>query len=277
MTKGTHLKDNPTFRKATAGYFRNGLPYNCSGRGSKPMVIFQGLMFENKPQSKLTYQFYKFLENDYTVYIVLRKPGMPEGYTLQNMADDYAAMIQEEFGGPIDVIGVSTGGSIVLHFAADHPDLVHRLVIHSSAHTLRDEANQMQLKVGRLAQQGHWAQAYAAMAEFVLSENLVLKSILKPLVWLGSGLMALGAPKNPTDLRITVEAEYKHHFKSRLSQITAPTLVIAGAQDPFYSEALFRETASGIPNARLILYEKMGHPASGKQFERDVLAFLRKE
>jgi hypothetical protein len=38
--------------------------------------------------------------------------------------------------------------------------------------------------------------------------------------------------------------------------------------------ALFRETAAGIPNARLVLYKGMGHPASGKQFGRDVLAFL---
>jgi hypothetical protein len=35
------------------------------------------------------------------------------------------------------------------------------------------------------------------------------------------------------------------------------------------------ETAAGIPDARLILYPGMGHPASGKQFKQDVLAFLR--
>jgi hypothetical protein len=31
-----------------------------------------------------------------------------------------------------------------------------------------------------------------------------------------------------------------------------------------------------IPNVRLLLYPGVGHPASGEQFERDVLAFLRK-
>ena len=59
---------------------------------------------------------------------------MSPGYTFNDMAADYAAMIREEFGGPMDVIGVSTGGSIVQHLAADHPDVVRRLVIHSSAH-----------------------------------------------------------------------------------------------------------------------------------------------
>jgi pimeloyl-ACP methyl ester carboxylesterase len=87
--------------------------------------------------------------------------------------------------------------------------------------------------------------------------------------------MLFGAPEDPSDLVITVEAEEKHNFKDRLNQISAPTLVIAGDKDPFYTEALFRATAEGIPNARLILYKGMGHPAFGKQFPRDVLVFLK--
>ena len=119
--------------EASAGYFRSGLPYNRFGRGPRPLVIFQGLMFENKPQSGLALGMYNFLREDFTAYSVLRKPGLPPGYTLEDMAGDYATMIRDEFGGPVDVIGISTGGSIVQHFAADHPDLVRRLVIHSSA------------------------------------------------------------------------------------------------------------------------------------------------
>lgn len=112
-----------------------------------------------------------------------------------DMADDYAAMIKEEFGGPVDVIGVSAGGSIAQHFAADYPDLVRRLVLHSSAHSLNDDAKRLQLEYARLGGLGQW-------------------------------------------------------------------------------RAAFRETAEGIPGARLALYEGMGHAAHGKQFHRDVLAFL---
>jgi pimeloyl-ACP methyl ester carboxylesterase len=87
--------------------------------------------------------------------------------------------------------------------------------------------------------------------------------------------MALTTPKDPTDLIVTVEAEDVHNFKDRLAEITAPALIVAGEQDPFYTPALFRETAAGIPHARLCLYAGMGHPASGKQFKQDVLAFLK--
>jgi hypothetical protein len=68
-------------------------------------VIFQGLMFENKPQSGLVNRTYNFLGKDYTAASVLRKPGMPQGYTMGDMANDYATMIRDEFGGPVDVNG----------------------------------------------------------------------------------------------------------------------------------------------------------------------------
>ena len=87
--------------------------------------------------------------------------------------------------------------------------------------------------------------------------------------------MSLSAPKDPSDLLVTIEAEDQFNFKDHLDQISAPTLVAAGTQDPFYTPTLFRETAEVIPDARLILYDGMGHPASGKQFDQDVLAFLR--
>jgi pimeloyl-ACP methyl ester carboxylesterase len=259
-----------------SGYFRNGLPYKRSGHGPRPLVIFQGLTFEHKPQA-IMLMMYKFLRNDYTLYGVLRKPRMPQGYTLGDMADDYAVMIQEELGGPVDVLGISTGGSIALHFAADHPDLVRRLVIHSSAHALSDTAKQLQLEVAHLAQQGRWMKAWALLIRTVFPRAGLGKWLSRLLVWFSAGLLSLNAPQDPTDLVVTIEAEDKFAFKDRLAEITAPTLVTGGVDDFFYSPSLFRETADGIPNAKLCLYEKMGHPAGGKQFRRDVLAFLRNE
>jgi pimeloyl-ACP methyl ester carboxylesterase len=260
-----------------AGYLHCGMPFNRLGHGPQPLVVFQGLLFENKPQSGMTYFMYKPLGNDYTVYVVLRKPGLPAGTTLKDMADDYTEMIREEFGGPLDVIGVSTGGSIVQHFAADHPDLVRHLVIHSSAYTLSDESKRVQLQVAHQAQQGQWTKAYEALIGPGFSHSGMNKYLSKPIIYLISRLMALAPPKDANDLAVTVAAEDKFNFKDQLARIKVPTLVIAGTKDPFYNVDLFRETAAGIPNARLILYEGMGHPASGKQFGRDLLAFLKND
>jgi hypothetical protein len=53
--------------------------------------------------------------------------------------------------------------------------------------------------------------------------------------------------------------------------------VVAGDRDQRYPATLVRETAAGIPHARLVLYTRMGHAAGGRRFERDVLSFLTEE
>ena len=107
------------------GYFRSGLPFNRIGHGPRPLVVVQGLLFEHKPQPRFALGPYSFLGDRSTVFVVLRRPGMPPGYSMADMAADVATTIRQEFGGPVDVIGVSTGGSIVQHLAADHPDVEH--------------------------------------------------------------------------------------------------------------------------------------------------------
>jgi pimeloyl-ACP methyl ester carboxylesterase len=266
---------------ATAGYLRGRLPYNRFGQGPRILVVFVGLTFEHVPLSGpmawWTSQTYGFLGEDYTVYVVNRRPRPPEGYTLRDMADDYATMVGEEFGHPVDVIGVSTGGSICQHFAADHPELLRRLVIHSSAYKLGEVGKDVQLRVADFARKGDWRGATAAILGLMLPSSGAMRYASRPLLWAGArtASLTLGAPDDPSDVVVTIEAEDVHDFKDRLGEIIAPTLVVAGDQDPFYPAELFRETAAGIPNATLALYEGAGHGPSGKHFKQDVLGFLR--
>jgi pimeloyl-ACP methyl ester carboxylesterase len=263
-----------TSSRETAGTFRSGLPYNRLGHGPRTLVVIQGLAFENKPLMGISASYllnmYGFLNQVYTTYVVTRKPGLPNGYSLQDMANDYAVMIREEFGEAVDVLGTSTGGSIAQHFAADHPELVRRLVLHASAYTLGNAGKEVQMRVGHLARQRKWREASAVLLGFMMHPGLFGKMTAA----IGSLMMSLTAPDDPSDLIVTIEAEDKHNFTDRLAEITAPTLVIAGARDPFYTETLLRATAEGIPNARLILYPGKGHAPTGKQFGQDVLTFL---
>jgi len=262
-------------RRPASGYFRSGLPFNRLGHGPRPLVVVQGLLFENKPQPRFALGPYAFLGDRYTVFIVLRRPGMPQGYAMRDMAGDVATTIREAFGGPVDVIGVSTGGSIVQHLAADHPDVVRRLVIHSSAYTLSPPAKQLQLRVAELAGQRRWTEASELLVDAVVPRRGIPVRARPLIVWPVSRLLSWSSRRaDPSDLIVTIEAEDAHDFRDRLAEIAAPTLVVAGADDPFYTEALFRETAAGIPGARLVLYPGMGHPAHGRQFARDVLEFL---
>lgn len=67
------------------------------------------------------------------VHFVNRRPGLTSGMTMADFADEHAAAIRAVADGPIDVVGISTGGSIAQQLAADHPDLVRRLVLVSTA------------------------------------------------------------------------------------------------------------------------------------------------
>jgi len=117
-------KNPDTKLKVTTGYFESGLPYARFGCDLRNLVVFEGLGFENKPPSGLTLRMYRGsferIARECTVYSVTRKPGLPAGYSMRDMSDDYAAMIKDEFGGPVEIMGISTGGPIAQHFAADH-------------------------------------------------------------------------------------------------------------------------------------------------------------
>jgi len=101
------------------------------------------------------------------------------------------------------------------------------------------------------------------------------KDLFQLVVWL-FGKRMFAASGDPSDGLVEVEAEVNHTFTSdQLAAIKVPTLVIGGEEDKFY---LNRETAEGIPNAKLILYTGFGHYAfddNKRQFQTDVLAFLK--
>lgn len=266
---------------ASAGLSGSGLPFNRFGGGPARLIVFQGMQFENRPLSGLPLRFlrglYRPLETDYTIDVVTRRSRLREGYSLRDMSNDYATMIRDEIGSPVDLVGLSTGGLIAQHFAAEHPDLVRRLVLHSSAYRLSDEGRQLQLRVGDLARERRWREAYAMLLAFMSPRRTAPGRIDRLAVWLFApfGGLLFGKPTDPSDLLVTYEASNGHDFRDRLTEIEAPTLVAAGDRDPFYTPALFRETAEGIPNARLILYGGGGHPASGKRFAQDLLSFLK--
>jgi pimeloyl-ACP methyl ester carboxylesterase len=238
------------------------------------------MQFENRPLSGLSVRLfrnlYRRLEAHYTTYVLTRRPGLPEGYSLQDMSNDYAATIREELDGPVDVVGLSTGGLIAQHFAADHSDLVRRLVLHSSAHRLSESARRLQERVRELVLERRWWAAYAAVFAAMAPRGGVSGKLVRVAARIAApfGGLLLGKPADPSDLAVTYAASNAHEFLDRLARIRVPTLVVGGERDPFYTPASFRETAEGIPNARLILYERMGHPASGRRFARDLLEFL---
>jgi pimeloyl-ACP methyl ester carboxylesterase len=258
------------------GAFSNGVPYVRFGEGERTLLVFSGGPGNTLPSGFMirVLGHFKHLAKNFVIYAMSRKSGLPEGYTTRDMAEDYAAIIRDEFdGGPVDVMGTSYGGLIAQHLAADHPELIHRLVIAISCYRFSDEGNESDMKYAQLLSEGKKREALKALYP-LLEGGRVKKALMKffmgyigPFLW--------STPENPADLVVEGKAEMAHNSKNRLAEIKAPTLVIAGDKDYFCPVERLRETAAGIPNAKLVLYEGKGHmSAMGKKFDEDVLAFL---
>ncbi len=82
-----------------------------------------------------------------------------------------------------------------------------------------------------------------------------LRGPVRPIARLATRSMV---PADPTDMLITLEAEDVFDVFGDLPRITAPTLVIGGAKDPFYPRELFEQTAGRVADGRAHIFEGWG-------------------
>ncbi len=265
-------------RAAQTGTFLGEFPYVRLGNGPQNLVILPGLTLENEPPSRFAAWTYRLgfgrFAGDRTVYVINRRRGMPAGYTTQDMAADYARVIESELG-PSRIVGFSTGGSIAQYVAIDHPEAVLSLALIVSASRLSEEGRQTCERWHHLTREARWQELRADMASATVTgekNKRFARAFMKAF-----GRIVLGTPSDPSDFLTTLEADLGHDTTGRLAEISAPTLVLGGSEDPFFSEGLLRETAEGIPDATLRVYEGVGHgvPKERKRrYENDVLAFF---
>jgi pimeloyl-ACP methyl ester carboxylesterase len=270
MTKKTSTTQTGTFLRE--------FPYVRLGNGPENLVILPGITLQNDPPNRLAAWTYRLgfgrFADDYTVYVINRRRGMPSPYTTREMAADYAQVIEEELG-PSIVIGFSAGGSIAQYVALDHPELVEKLILVVSASRLSDEGRETCERWRKLAQGRRWRELRADMASVNVTSEANIRLARAFIAVFGR--FVLGTPSDASDFLTTLEADLEHDTTDRLHEVSAPTLVIGGAEDPFFSESLLRETAEKIPDAELRVYEGVGHgvPKEKKRrYEDDTLAFL---
>ena len=258
------------------GSLYGGLPYLVVGQGP-PLVVFSGLSAEHTNPTGLARRFelqtLRPMARHFTVYAVNRKPGLSAGSTIQDLARHYAEAIAREFQGPVCIEGISTGGSIAQQFAIDHPQLVRRLVLAATACRLSPHGRETQRRFAALTAEGRPRRAYAALGP-TLAATAAGGRAFAALMWLFG---ASQRTDDPSDMLVTVAAEDTFDASPQLDRITAPTLLVAGGRDRFYSPELFRETAEGIPGAPLRLYQDKGHVGvmTHKPAIREIVAFLR--
>jgi pimeloyl-ACP methyl ester carboxylesterase len=251
--EGAHLTNRPR-----SGLLHGGLPYAAAGSGP-PVVVLPGLSGDpadaRGQERRMNLRLFRRLTGHFTVYVVNVKPGLPADSTLHDAAERYADAFADEFDQAVPVIGVSTGGSIAQCLAVDHPDRVERLVLLASACQLSPYGRRVQRTLAQQTRAGRPRRAWAATAPALAATPLGTALFTGLMVLTGNTMTA----HDPDDLLTMIGAEDAFDAGPDLHRISAPTLVIGGGRDRYYSPELFRKTARQIPSARLALYPRKGH------------------
>jgi 3-oxoadipate enol-lactonase / 4-carboxymuconolactone decarboxylase len=193
---------------------------------------------------------------------------VPAGpYTVEEMAEDVVALLDRLGIERLAYCGLSLGGMVGMRLALAHPERIERLVVCcTSAHLGPPEM---------------WTERAATAREQGVGP-LVAASLER---WFTPDAPPAMVAKLEAMLRATdaegyaggCEALAGNDLRGRLGAIRAPTLAVAGAEDPaappFHLEAIRDQ----IPGARLHVIERARHIANverADEFNRILLRFL---
>ncbi|HWG01080.1 MAG TPA: alpha/beta fold hydrolase [Trebonia sp.] len=177
-----------------------------------------------------------------------------EPFTVADMADDTAAVIEATASGPVGVIGLSMGGSTALALAARRPDLVSRLVIADGSACYGPDRVEQWAERARLAE----GKPRARQLEFQRDR------------WFGPAFRAAHPETVARACEIFLRTNSAAHAAAcralggldatgQLGQITVPALVMVGSEDYATPPAMARAIAAGIPGAELMVLAGARH------------------
>jgi pimeloyl-ACP methyl ester carboxylesterase len=236
------------------------LPFFALGAGD-PVLVIAGLMPYTGPggdrMARAAIGSLAPLADRRRFVLVNRRPGLPRGMTMAEMAAEHADAIREGLGGRADVVGTSTGGTIAQQLAADHPDVVGRLELLSTACRLGPDAKELMRRVAARIRAGARRQATALFVSELAppGPGQIVAAIVASVV----GPLVLRDAQAFDDMATTIEAEDTFDLASCASPIAAPTLLVAGSDDRVAPPAIHEKMAKRIPGAKYALLEGCGH------------------
>ena len=251
--------------------------YAKFGNGEKNLVMIPGLgdgLRTDKKMAHMMALMYGKFAKDYTVYVFSQKVQMPDRYSTRKMAGDVKNAMDLLGIEKADVIGVSLGGMISQHLAADYPEKVEKLVL------VVTSARKNQYIQSSIS-------AWIEMAKREDYRQLMLdnmkKLYTKEYIEKNRALMSLatkiGKPKSYERFIIMGKACIYHDAYEKLEKIQAKTFVIGGELDRTVGAKASYEIAEKIPDCIIKMYPQYGHALyeEAKDFNQTVLDFLQSE
>ena len=201
------------------------------------------------------------------------KSDHPAGpYSMEQHADDLAALLHALDITVAHIAGISYGGEISMTFALKYPEMVRSLIVSSSV----SQIDPLLMAIGQswaVAMQTKDAKTlFSVTLPYNFSENYIQAN--------QELLAATGKKYEQMDFESVSElmaAFIKLELTGELKKIVAPTLVVVGEEDLLkprkYSEIITRE----IPNSELLIIPHAAHAVCIEkpgEFNTAVLGFL---
>lgn len=181
-------------------------------------------------------------------------------YTLSDMADDVAGLIEALGWGSAHVVGTSLGGMVAQHLAIEHPRRIRSLTSIMSTPGARRYLPEPRALRALFAPQPRSAEEAGRHVERLFS---AIGSPAWPIE--GSRLRAIGERAHARGMS---PRGFLRHFaavmasgdrRPKLRQAHVPTLVIHGSRDPMFPLSAGRDLARMMPDATWLPIAGMGH------------------
>ena len=253
-----------------------GADYIRFGTGKKTLIMLPGLgdgLRTTRGTALPMALYYRCFAKDYTVYMISRKTVLSQGATTRDMARDLKDAMDEIGIKQASLVGVSMGGMIAQHFAADYPEMLEKLVLVVTC------ARENPILLESLEE---WVDCARRDDHTALMDSNVRRiysdSYYRKSKWMVPITGKLTKPKSYDRFFVQAEACRTHDAWESLPQIAAPTLVIGGEQDRSLGGEASREIVSRIPGAVLKMYAQWGHGLyeESKDFLPTIMEFLGK-
>lgn len=235
--------------------------YETSGYpDSPPLLILSGL---TDYSAKTAWQSRDLSKDFYVITFDNRGAGRSSissyDYTIADLADDAAAVLDALSIPVADVFGFSLGGMTALHLALNYPMRLRRLVLGctSAGGTLSvypDE--QVMLSLTQPSRSGDRRQDFLDGIWVSVSDRCMSE---QPEVVDALADIAIANPQTPESYQAQIKAVFTHDVSGRLGELQLPTLVMHGVEDRLIPAENGKYLAENIPGAKLILYPEAGH------------------
>lgn len=240
-----------------------------SGRTDGPAVVLSGSLGSTHhmwaPQLAALEERFLVVRYDTRGHGESPVPAGP--YSIDDLADDVLAML-DGMGVPrAHVVGLSLGGMTAMRLAARNPERVDRLALLCTAAYLPPREAWLE-RAATVRERGSAAVADAVVARWFTPAF----AAANPAAAREAAEMIAATP--PEGYAGCCAAIAELDLRQQLSSITAPTLAIAGADDPATPPTRLAEIAAAIPRARLLVLDRAAHLANVEQADAVTHALL---